>query len=135
MESFSDGLVVLDSHGRVVYANEHAREVVGRDLAGQRADGLRSRLLALGGRTSPLRSGGAVLGEAIFLPSSPQPRTLADRERQAIIDTLNGARGRLAETARRLGISRTTLWRRLRSYGIRPGNGNGNGRNGSPSRS
>ena len=133
MESFSDGLVVLDSHSRVVYANEHAREVAGRDLAGQRADGLRSRLLALGGRTCPLRSGGLILGEAIFLPVSQQPRTLADRERQAIIDTLNGARGRLAETARRLGISRTTLWRRLRSYGIRPGNGNG--RNGSPSRS
>jgi len=133
MESFNDGLVVLDSYSRLVYANEHARELAGRDLTAQRSDALRSRLLALGGRTTPLRQGGVTLGEVIFLPMANQPRTLADRERQAILDTLNGARGRLAETARRLGISRTTLWRRLRAYGIRPANGHG--RTGLPPRS
>jgi transcriptional regulator of acetoin/glycerol metabolism len=78
----------------------------------------------VGGRVAPLRAGTASLGEVVFLPpGADQPRTLADRERQAIVDTLQGTHGRLAETARRLGISRTTLWRRLRAYGLRPGNG------------
>jgi transcriptional regulator of acetoin/glycerol metabolism len=125
METFRDGVVVLDSSGRLVYANGHARQVVGPDLLGQRGDSLRSRLLALGGRPSTLGSGGMTLGEAIFLPRGEQPRTLADRERQAIMDTLQGTHGRLAETARRLGISRTTLWRRLKAYGLHPGNGHG----------
>jgi len=31
---------------------------------------------------------------------------------------LEATSGRLAEAARRLGISRTTLWRRLKSYGL-----------------
>ncbi|HUL02851.1 MAG TPA: helix-turn-helix domain-containing protein [Gemmatimonadales bacterium] len=125
MESLNDGIVVFDASGRVVYANEHARGLAGRDLTGQRGDAVRVRLLGLGGWSAPLRSGGVTLGEAIFLPRSQPARTLAERERQAIVDTLNSARGRLAETARRLGISRTTLWRRLRAYGIRAANGNG----------
>ena len=122
MESLSDGLIVFDSYGRVVYANEHARRMVGieGDVAAQRAEVLRPRLLTLGGRVASLRSGAGGLGEAVFLPRSDQPRTLADRERQAIVDTLQGTRGKLAEAARRLGISRTTLWRRLKVYGLRP---------------
>jgi transcriptional regulator of acetoin/glycerol metabolism len=65
------------------------------------------------------------LGEVVFLPEGDGNHTLAERERQAILDTLEATHGKLAETARRLGISRTTLWRRLRAYGLRP-----NGRNG-----
>jgi len=122
-------LVVFDVQGRVMYANEHARRLmaVEGDLANQRAEILRPRLTALGGRSVPLRVGSSNLGEAIFLARSEQARTLADRERQAIVDTLQGTSGRLAETARRLGISRTTLWRRLKAYGLRPPNGNGHG--------
>jgi PAS domain-containing protein len=125
MESFGDGVVVIDAYGRVVYANGLARRMAGidGDLGTQRAETLRPRLLGLGGRVSPLRAGSVNLGEVVFLPGAVQPRTLADRERQAIVDTLQGTRGRLAETARRLGISRTTLWRRLKAYGLRPGNG------------
>ena len=125
MESFGDGVVVFDAYGRVVYANGLARRLAGLDgdLGTQQAEVLRPRLLALGGRASPLRAGGVNLGEVVFLPDADQPRTLADRERQAIVDTLQGTRGRLAETARRLGISRTTLWRRLKAYGLRSGNG------------
>jgi PAS domain-containing protein len=125
VESFGHGVVVFDAYGRFVYANRFARRAAGvdGDWATQRAETLRQRLLALGGRVSPLRAGTANLGEVVFLPGSEQPRTLADRERQAIVDTLQNTRGRLAETARRLGISRTTLWRRLKAYGLRPGNG------------
>src|SRR6266581_1912430 len=56
--------------------------------------------------------------------SSTRSTGTAERERQAILDTLESTHGKLAETARRLGISRTTLWRRLRAYGLRP-NGHG----------
>jgi transcriptional regulator of acetoin/glycerol metabolism len=125
IESLSDGVVVFDAYGRLVYANETARRMAGIEGDAERADALRPRLLSLGGRAAPLRSGAAQLGEAVFLPADEEPRTLADRERQAIIDTLKGTSGRLAETARRLGISRTTLWRRLKAYGLRPGNGQG----------
>jgi len=122
IESFRDGVVVFDSHGRLVYANEHAREMAGidGDVTAQEVDALRARLLSLGGRVSVLRGGAGHLGEVIFLPGPDQPRTLAERERQAIVDTLQGTSGRLAETARRLGISRTTLWRRLKAYGLHP---------------
>jgi len=127
MESFGEGIVLFDSYGRLVYANAHAKRAAGieGDTAAYRAEALRPRLLALGGRVAPLRSGTANLGEAVFLSRTDQPRTLAERERQAIVDTLQGTSGKLAETARRLGISRTTLWRRLKAYGLRPHNGRG----------
>jgi transcriptional regulator of acetoin/glycerol metabolism len=71
-----------------------------------------------------LKQGSLELGEVVFLPERGDSPTLAERERQAILDTLQVTHGKLAETARRLGISRTTLWRRLRAYGLRP-NGHG----------
>lgn len=125
MESLAEGIVVFDTGGRLVYANEHAKRALGvdDDMAFPRADALRARLGALGGRTTPLRAGGMALGDAVFLPRGENGRTLAERERQAIVDTLEGTGGRLAEAARRLGISRTTLWRRLKAYGLTPGNG------------
>ena len=123
IESFDDGVVVFDSHGRLVYANERARQLAGidGDVVAQRAEVLRPRLVLLGGRATALGAGPARLGEAIFLSGPERPRTLAECERQAIVDTLQRTSGRLAETARRLGISRTTLWRRLKAYGLRPG--------------
>ena len=45
--------------------------------------------------------------------------TLSDLERQSIVDSLARHQGNLAETARALGIGRTTLWRKMREYGIR----------------
>ncbi|HXQ28490.1 MAG TPA: helix-turn-helix domain-containing protein [Gemmatimonadales bacterium] len=127
MESFAEGIVVFDTAGRLVYANEHAKRALGveDDAALPRSEALRARLGVMGGRTTPLRAGGATLGEAVFLPRNDNARTLAERERQAIVDTLEATGGRLAEAARRLGISRTTLWRRLKAYGLRPTNGDG----------
>ncbi|HEU5260677.1 MAG TPA: helix-turn-helix domain-containing protein [Gemmatimonadales bacterium] len=125
MESFGEAIVVFDSSGRMIYANERARRVIDGlgDPAFLRGAALRERLLALGGRARSLKHGAAELGEAIFLADRDRSKTLAERERQAIIETLEATQGKLAETARRLGISRTTLWRRLRAYGLRPGEG------------
>lgn len=120
METFSEGLVVFDPHGRMLYANQRARRIIdalGTDAG--RGETLRQRLVAFGGRCRTLKQGSLELGEALFLPDGDNGRTLAERERQAILDTLETTHGKLAETARRLGISRTTLWRRLRAYGLR----------------
>jgi len=119
LDSFAEGVVVFSSDGRMAFANEVARRTVtALGNGGGMAHELKQQLVAIGGRVAPLRAGGSVLGEAVFLPAAASARTLAERERQAILDTLQGTRGKLAETARRLGISRTTLWRRLRAYGI-----------------
>lgn len=114
LDALREGVVVLDTAGKLVYANEAAR----RSLGG-RGEADVARLAALGGRSMRLRSGTEELGQAVFFPSGNGTGTLADQERRAIVDTLGITGGKLAETARRLGISRTTLWRRLKAYGIR----------------
>src|SRR6266513_2074949 len=120
MESLTEGVVLFDAYGRLVYANESARRLadIEPDAAPDRADALRPRLVALGGRVAALRSGGTSLGEVVFLPHVEQARTLAERERQAIVDTLQRTSGRLAvaapegirvatrQRARRLGLAR-----------------------------
>jgi transcriptional regulator of acetoin/glycerol metabolism len=112
IDSVSEGIVVFDPQGRFLYANAAARRVID----GQNGD-VRHRLQGMGARFAPLKNGAQALGEAAILPATG-PSTLADRERQAIAETLQDTSGKLAETARRLGISRTTLWRRLKSYGL-----------------
>lgn len=112
IDSVSEGIAIFDPQGRLLYANTAAR----RAVDGQNGD-LRHRLQTLGAKFAPLKNGTQPLGEAAILPAST-PATLADRERKAITETLQDTSGKLAETARRLGISRTTLWRRLKSYGM-----------------
>jgi transcriptional regulator with PAS, ATPase and Fis domain len=112
IDSLTEGVVVFDSQGRFLYANAPARRVVD----GSNGD-VRNVLQSLGARFTPLKNGTQTLGEAAILPVAGS-LTLAERERQAITDTLQDTSGKLAETARRLGISRTTLWRRLKSYGM-----------------
>ena len=119
LESLEQGIAVFDAGGGLVYANPIARRL----LAGSNgANEARRALLARQGRAVPLRDGEMTLGEAVLI-AGDGASTLAERERQAIIEALAATGGRLAESARRLGISRTTLWRRLRMYGDvqRPG--------------
>src|SRR5881409_1956206 len=129
METFSEGVVVFDPSGRMLYANQRARRTLDAlgDGAPHRVENLRERLVAFGGRARTLKQGSLELGEVVFLSDGGESPTLADRERQAILDTLEVTHGKLAETARRLGISRTTLWRRLRAYGLRPNGHGGSG--------
>jgi len=77
--------------------------------------GIGSRVSAPGSLRS--RTAPKVSAKRRSSPDRCHSRSLK-RERQAIADTLQDTSGKLAETARRLGISRTTLWRRLKSYGM-----------------
>src|SRR5260370_18737877 len=129
LETLDEGVAVFDAHGRLLYANQRARRVIDgfEPAMPHRTDELRERLMALGGRARPLKQSGMELGEVLFLPGGDPTRTLAEQERQAILDALEDTQGKLAEPARRLGISRTTLSRRLRAYGLRPGERPGQG--------
>ncbi len=120
LDSFNEGVVVFDPDGRLAYANGYARNVLRGLSNGQAedAENLMPKLARLGGRMAPLRVGSLTVGEAVYLPAEKGPSSLADRERQAIVDTLEKTGWRLAESARMLGISRTTLWRRLKAYGL-----------------
>jgi len=118
LDGFSEGVVVFDAEGRLLYANQPARLAMeGLDLSEMATD-LQPRLAAMGGRLRPLRVGGMELGEAMFIPGIEGPTTLAAREKEAIVKTPDAHNWKLAETARHLGISRTTLWRRLKAYGL-----------------
>ena len=120
LDGFSEGVVVFDGEGRVLYANSQARTQLENqmDLGAETAADLQPRLAALGGRIKPLRVGALELGEALFLPAVEGPTTLAAREKEAIVASLDAHGWKLAETAKSLGISRTTLWRRLKTYGL-----------------
>lgn len=50
---------------------------------------------------------------------APMSDHLGDRERLLVMRAVSRHPGRLDQAARELGISRTTLWRRMRKYGIR----------------
>ncbi len=122
LEALSEGVVVLDAGGQVAYSNAAARQML-LELRGSWNRGgtvVASELAQLGARTSPVSLNGAKVCDVVVLPArhNGEPHTLAERERDAIVETLHATGGKLTESARRLGISRTTLWRRLRSYGI-----------------
>ena len=121
IDSFAEGVVVFDPSGRVLYANSPAEETLESVSAEvpRNAERLGPELARLGARMKPLRVGDLKVGEAFYLPETGEKaETLAERERNAIVRTLEGHGWRLAQSAKALGISRTTLWRRLKEYGL-----------------
>jgi DNA-binding NtrC family response regulator len=63
----------------------------------------------------PHVSAGLLLGPS---PALPRPITLADAERALILETLERFGRSHSGAAEALGIGRTTLWRKLKEYGI-----------------
>jgi PAS domain-containing protein len=108
VETFSEGVVVFDPYGRMVYANQRARRTLDAlgDGVPHRGENLRERLMAFGARARALKQGSLELGEVVFMPEGGDSPTLAERERQAILDTLEVTHGKLAETARRSAVRR-----------------------------
>ena len=121
LDALSEGVLVFDRSGRLAYANDAGRAIMdGFDEPDDSSEALLPRLARLGGRIAPIWIDGTKHGEAVYLPPQDRSgrRTLAERERHAIVETLDATGWKLTESARRLGISRTTLWRRLRAYGL-----------------
>jgi DNA-binding NtrC family response regulator len=73
-------------------------------------------------RAVTLSSGTIIDASDLSLASSEEPPAslLCDSERSIIQQTLELHRWHKDEAARALGISRTTLWRKVRSYGLTP---------------
>jgi PAS domain-containing protein len=119
-DRFGEAVVLFDPEGHVTYANRSGRDVLDRLTRDGVLDTktLLPRLGRMGGRIERLAAGEIVLGHAVYLAVPRDADTLAEREREMIVGTLHATGWRLTETARRLGISRTTLWRRLREWGV-----------------
>jgi two-component system response regulator HydG len=60
----------------------------------------------------------ATIGEPTAEGSQPQLTTLADLERQAILGAIRTLNGDKLQAAKLLGIGKTTLYRKLKEYGI-----------------
>ncbi len=103
LDSFNEGVVVFDPDGRLAYANGHAQMIL-RSLGNgsvEDAESLMPKLARLGGRVAPLRVGSLAVGEAVYLPGEHGPSSLVDRERQAIVDTLEKSGAKCSGAARR----------------------------------
>ena len=62
--------------------------------------------------STPLKTPSSTLG------SGPEALTMEEREREAIVDALRETRGNKSEAAEKLGISRSTIHRKLERYSI-----------------
>lgn len=115
LDAVSDAVVVCDARGSVVLANRGARELFG-SVPESRSDVARHPLY--GSAREEQIAGASV----VVIPRARQVLPLAERERLAIEQALGESGWQLAVAARKLGISRTTLWRRLKQYRLsRPG--------------
>jgi two-component system response regulator HydG len=64
------------------------------------------------------RRAAAAFGEPARESGAPEVRTLTDLERQAILGAIRTLNGDKLQAAKLLGIGKTTLYRKLKEYGI-----------------
>jgi len=119
LESCAAGVMILDTSGSLVFANRAAKQTLPFEPTQQREAIARANAGFVARKHIVVN--GKEVGALITLPPRESTVTLAERERVAILEALQATGWRRAEVARRLGLSRTTLWRRLRSYAIRNG--------------
>ncbi|HUK22308.1 MAG TPA: helix-turn-helix domain-containing protein [Gemmatimonadales bacterium] len=111
LDARSEQIALFDAHGRLEYLNAQARKVIEANGNPAAHPQVRAQLLARGARVLPLKWRETALGEAVIV-APPRP-TLAEEEEAAVQEALKRAAGNRSQAARQLGISRTTLWRRL----------------------
>jgi len=121
LDGFAEGLILFDRTGRMAYANQRGRDVLDRlgRWEGRPSDELIARMSRFRLRVHDIQLSPRRSYRAVFLVPEGELVSLAEQERRAILDAVRGTGWRLAAAARALGISRTTLWRRLRRYGLR----------------
>jgi transcriptional regulator of acetoin/glycerol metabolism len=114
LDARRDAAMVLDLHGRLVCANE----VMSASLPGKPADwkGSIVRLWSEHASAKPIVIDGRQVGVLMTVAADQGGGTLEERERVAIFEALRATGWRPGAASRRLGMSRTTLWRRLKRY-------------------
>ncbi|MBI4421647.1 MAG: helix-turn-helix domain-containing protein [Gemmatimonadetes bacterium] len=121
LDALSDAALVFDAGGKLLYANQAARATLEGSALTNGASSvtqLLPHLAPLSPKIKPVWIGDSKVADLVVLSPGTGTDTLAERERRAILDTLDSTGWRFAAAARQLGISRTTLWRRLRRYGF-----------------
>ncbi|HET9820603.1 MAG TPA: helix-turn-helix domain-containing protein [Burkholderiaceae bacterium] len=121
------GLLALDQDGRIVGADRTARTMLSLDPSAAELPAVQQCFAAppaalldlrsdMPAQTLPLWSGLQVT-VAPVAQRDPNPARWRDAEAQLIREALQAAGGNVAQAARRLGLSRATLYRRLASRG------------------
>jgi transcriptional regulator with PAS, ATPase and Fis domain len=113
LDTLAEGVVALDTQGRVVGINHTACDILGV----QRQEVLRMDCRGLFGAGFCTRAAEpAAAGPAV--DDSPAPGPPAEHEREVLRKTLQATGWNVAKAARRLNISRTTLYERIARFGL-----------------
>ncbi len=134
-DSMGEVLLCVDGEMRIVYAPDDLHEVVGAPLSsvlGVEVDGL-TRLGHRAETRAVLHTARGDRGVVVRIAPHVRHRDLLvdvkyvlvlhpldepDSERARIVAALEASRWRRDAAARSLGISRATLWRKMREYGL-----------------
>ena len=116
-----DGAAEALANGAADYLIKPLRpkEIVARIQALFQRRRMRAQLAELEGKLKAHMNGVAHEYGEDDSRTAPMARALGNHERQLVMDAVSRNPGHLDQAARDLGISRTTLWRRMRKYGIR----------------
>jgi DNA-binding NtrC family response regulator len=119
---FLDGIAEREARGKLAFTPEAESALEHHDWPGNVRELRHAVEHAVAVSEGP-RLGVADLPATVrtprLLPRRPREEwTLEEVEREHILATLERHRGNTTAAARHLGVSRTTLWRRLRRYGV-----------------